>query len=1000
MTFRPGPRLRDAAALVAILLVVVISFRDPIFRGLVAFERDTEVFFYPLSAWFSEEFKAGRFPLWTPHVFAGYPLLADGENGLANPLNLLFLKFLSAGHALLWQRVSSVAIAALGMYALCRALGVGSLAALLGATCFSLGSFFPSQQHHENVTRTAAWLPMVLACVEWSFHHKGWRRHAFLTAGGLALGMATVGLHPQILAMSLLGFSSFVTYRGLTLSAPGLSWGPLGLLWRVALVAWVGLYAGLLGLALGALQLVPLAELATSTYRGSQPDYFFATSYALPIPNLIDLVFPYFFRLPDADYWSLWAKWETELYLGIAPLILAVVGVALARRRTTIYFTLLALVALWLAFASYAPFDLYRMLWDLPGFSAFRVPGRYTYLFVLACSVLAAFGLQALADMRFRERWWNRYLAAVVLVALATAAGVLLIGMQNLRASLVADPRGATDWINSSYLSLRHHLEGLAAAQVYEGLMKSLDPTNGRTAFGVMLIGAAFTLIIAAAVGRRSPAVWRFGIVGLTVMDLLAFGSSLHGSVPVERLGAPTAAIRFLAQCGQEPVCRARAEGPGGISEPQWRVFTPGTIDSLEFDQLVPFRIPDIGGYASPDLRRNFAYWTDLSSLQNQLADIANVRYLVAHARPKALPSYRNVAYDPENPLMQGSMNALGGFESYNFDGNRGHRLQIIASLTRSLDVEADTVVAEATIVPREGSPQVIQLRAGRDLAEAAYDRPDVRGRVKHPKPEEVAFQRPDRFVLDGSVYQRLAFYSERDLASPMDVDRIEVRYVNPVGGIEVYGIGIYNFDTRETTAAYREMRTKLRMVYRDDEVRIFENSAAYPRAYVVASGIVFGGNADLLPAMQERPFDSTVEVMVRDPSVPPGTVRRQRTASAQPPTERPSGIPKASEPLDIGPNHAMFQVSAPEGGYFVHVANFLPGWRAWVDGVEAPILLANGLFRAVPVSRGDHIVLLRYEPFSVDLGLRITAVAGLAALMSLIGAFIGIVRTRAPRSA
>src|SRR2546430_12394611 len=51
-----------------------------------------------------------------------------------------------------------------------------SLPCLLGGITFSLGSFFVGQQHHENVTRTAAWLPLVLACVEWALHRAGWRR--------------------------------------------------------------------------------------------------------------------------------------------------------------------------------------------------------------------------------------------------------------------------------------------------------------------------------------------------------------------------------------------------------------------------------------------------------------------------------------------------------------------------------------------------------------------------------------------------------------------------------------------------------------------------------------------------------------------------------------------------------------------------------------------------------------------------------------------------------
>ena len=67
-----------------------------------------------------------------------------------------------------------------------------------------------------------------------------------------------------------------------------------------------------------------------------------------------------------------------------------------------------------------------------------------------------------------------------------------------------------------------------------------------------------------------------------------------------------------------------------------------------------------------------------------------------------------------------------------------------------------------------------------------------------------------------------------------------------------------------------------------------------------------------------------------------------------------------------------------------MHVANFFPGWRARVDGKDTDILLANGLFRAVPIPPGEHIVDLWYAPDSIILGIRVTAVAVGIALASL----------------
>ena len=78
-----------------------------------------------------------------------------------------------------------------------------------------------------------------------------------------------------------------------------------------------------------------------------------------------------------------------------------------------------------------------------------------------------------------------------------------------------------------------------------------------------------------------------------------------------------------------------------------------------------------------------------------------------------------------------------------------------------------------------------------------------------------------------------------------------------------------------------------------------------------------------------------------------------------------------------------------------MNVANFFPGWHARVDGKEVDILLANSLFRAVPLPPGDHIVDFWYAPDAIALGIQVTAVAALVALGSLVAAFFGARRRR-----
>jgi uncharacterized membrane protein YfhO len=41
----------------------------------------------------------------------------------------------------------------------------------------------------------------------------------------------------------------------------------------------------------------------------------------------------------------------------------------------------------------------------------------------------------------------------------------------------------------------------------------------------------------------------------------------------------------------------------------------------------------------------------------------------------------------------------------------------------------------------------------------------------------------------------------------------------------------------------------------------------------------------------------------------------------------------------------------------------FAPGWRAYIDGVRAPVYEAYGMVRGVVVDQGEHVVQMRYSP-------------------------------------
>ncbi len=86
-----------------------------------------------------------------------------------------------------------------------------------------------------------------------------------------------------------------------------------------------------------------------------------------------------------------------------------------------------------------------------------------------------------------------------------------------------------------------------------------------------------------------------------------------------------------------------------------------------------------------------------------------------------------------------------------------------------------------------------------------------------------------------------------------------------------------------------------------------------------------------------------------------------------------------------------LLQTGNAEPG-FVHVLeSHDPGWSAEVDGVPAPIVLANGFSMAVPVPSGSHAVRLRYRTPGRLFG-------AILSLLSLCGLAALLFRSRSPR--
>jgi uncharacterized membrane protein YfhO len=68
-------------------------------------------------------------------------------------------------------------------------------------------------------------------------------------------------------------------------------------------------------------------------------------------------------------------------------------------------------------------------------------------------------------------------------------------------------------------------------------------------------------------------------------------------------------------------------------------------------------------------------------------------------------------------------------------------------------------------------------------------------------------------------------------------------------------------------------------------------------------------------------------------------------------------------------PLNVSVSVDTATPGFLVVTDAYFPGWHAYRDGVETPILRGDSMFRTIEIPAGSHNIVFRYEPSSVMLG-------------------------------
>jgi hypothetical protein len=644
-------------------------------------------------AWAS--LRAGRLPLWNPYSHAGAPFIATMQGAVFYPINLL-LQLVPFEQTFAWSAILKLWIAGTLTYFLARRYRLGWQASLVSALAFMLSSFLVVWLGHPH-TNVAVWLPGLVLLDELLLTASS-RAERLRYAAVLAVLVAVqfTGGHPETSADVLVAAAMYHVLR----------WGQMVLPREGPLRAKLGELlllpsaAVLLGVALASIQLLPFLEWlplsAEYHARASEAAFqivrtdFWRYLFLVPLavfPNLYSNptwpMPPYRSLLPWGQNFN-----EDVLYVGILPLILAIMALLHWRGRPR-EVTLWAILG-GIALARALQLPVLDWLNQMPVLDLGN-PHRQRLVWCLAVAILAGFGAQAwwsgAPDRQARAlRHWVRLNVAVVsLGALLAIVGSVILPLMKATLTTAGRHVAEREFARAGGLyPLSHYYE-----RADQGLAKVLwsfriDNLSMYLPSLIAMAALAVTFWTLRRPGRRWAA-FRFTLLALITLDLLAFAWRYNPQIPARTFYPEPALASWIAQ--DRRLFRFTATGLDLFPDAQM-MYGLSDVRSIDFStQWYNAYVAMI-----PETIHWISYGTTFKDAESPLLRVLNLKYVFSSS----------------------SNSPAGGTGADVVDSTRGARLW------RLRDVQPRSFLVRSALVTRDDSEAARDLRA---TPEAVYQR-------------------------------------------------------------------------------------------------------------------------------------------------------------------------------------------------------------------------------------------------------------------------------------
>lgn len=150
----------------------------------------------------------------------------------------------------------------------------------------------------------------------------------------------------------------------------------------------------------------------------------------------------------------------------------------------------------------------------------------------------------------------------------------------------------------------------------------------------------------------------------------------------------------------------------------------------------------------------------------------------------------------------------------------------------------------------------------------------------------------------------------------------------------------------------------------------LYENKKCLQRAYIVHKAEIIDDQNKAIARLMQDDFDPSQEILIHKGE----------------PIEFQNVYPEELVTIEkYEPDRISIYVKASEKGYLVYSGNYLPYWRAYVDGKESQLVRCNVAMMAIPIEQGQHEVRLEFYSKWYHIG-SMMFVCGIAAIAGVLG--------------